>query len=156
MWFAGFPVAVVPLWQVAQDCVNPLWLNLAGSHDCAIWHEEQSVTVGIWLAGFNLAVLAPPRLWQPSQVFGVPLKTPLIWQLSHAVFECNPRSGNVVWSWLKLTLGRSPSAAIEEKEIRNPKHKARFRKTRQNLLLNNISPYNCAQTERSYNFWGLC
>jgi hypothetical protein len=28
-WFAGLPIAAVPLWQLAQPAVTPVWLNLA-------------------------------------------------------------------------------------------------------------------------------
>ena len=57
-WFDGLPVAVVPLWQVAQlPAVTPLWLNVAGSHAVVRWQASQDCVVGIWFAGLPVALV---------------------------------------------------------------------------------------------------
>jgi hypothetical protein len=32
-WFAGLPLAVVPLWQLAQPVVMPVWLKAAPKNE---------------------------------------------------------------------------------------------------------------------------
>jgi hypothetical protein len=46
-WFAGLPLAVVPLWQVAQlPGATPVWLKVAGSHAVIRWQASQLSVVG--------------------------------------------------------------------------------------------------------------
>jgi hypothetical protein len=83
------PVAVEPLWQVAQvPGATPLWLKVAGSHAVVLWQLSHDAVVGTCLADLPVAVLP---LWQVEQVPGA---TPLwlnvagnhavvLWQLSH-------------------------------------------------------------------------
>ena len=68
----GLPLAVVPLWQVAQlPGDTPVWLKVAGVHAVVRWHTSHCWLVGTWLLGLPLAVLP---LWQVEQV---PAATPL-------------------------------------------------------------------------------
>ena len=44
--FAGFPVAVLPLWQLAQvPGVTVEWLKPAGTQALVRWHESQDAVV---------------------------------------------------------------------------------------------------------------
>ena len=71
-WFDGFPVAIVPLWHVAQEpAVTPLWLNVAGIQAVVRWHASQLCVVGRWFDGFPVAVVP---LWHVAQE---PAVTPL-------------------------------------------------------------------------------
>jgi hypothetical protein len=63
------PVAVVPLWQVEQAAVTPVWLKVAGSQAAVLWHVPQSCVVGRCVAVFPVATVP---LWQLAQV-------PLTW-----------------------------------------------------------------------------
>jgi hypothetical protein len=66
------PVAVVPLWQVAQvPGATPVWLKVAGVQALVRWQLSQAAVVGRWFVGFPLAVVP---LWQVAQV---PAATPL-------------------------------------------------------------------------------
>jgi hypothetical protein len=61
----GLPVAVDPLWQVAQaPGATPVWLKVAGRHAVVLWQESQGAVVMTWVLG--LAVAVPP-LWQVEQ-----------------------------------------------------------------------------------------
>ena len=43
---AGFPAAVVPLWQVLQvPAATPLWENVAGSQAVVLWQVSQLCVV---------------------------------------------------------------------------------------------------------------
>ena len=62
------PVAVEPLWQVAQvPGAIELWLKVAGSHAVVLWQESHEAVVGMWVLGLPVAVLP---LWQVEQVPG--------------------------------------------------------------------------------------
>ena len=57
-WLAGLPVAIDPLWQVAQPPgVTPEWLNVAGVHAVVRWHTSQDSVVGRWFEGLPVAVV---------------------------------------------------------------------------------------------------
>ena len=61
----GFPVAALPLWQLAHDPgAMPAWLNAAGVHADVLWQVSQAAVVGIWVAGLPVASLP---LWQLAQ-----------------------------------------------------------------------------------------
>ena len=61
-WFDGLPLAVVPLWQVAQEPgATPVWLNVAGVQAVVRWQASQLCAVGTWLVGLPFAVVP---LWQ--------------------------------------------------------------------------------------------
>ena len=58
MWPEGFPVAMLPLWQVEQvPGVPPDWLNVAGIQPVVRWHESQLWLVGTCPEGFPVAML---------------------------------------------------------------------------------------------------
>ena len=59
------PVAVVPLWQLEQLDVIPLWLKVAGDHAVVRWQLEHSAVVGTCVAGLPRALVP---LWQLAQV----------------------------------------------------------------------------------------
>ncbi|MBM4337684.1 MAG: hypothetical protein FJ108_17495 [Deltaproteobacteria bacterium] len=65
MWFAGFPVAVAPLWQVAQAPVTEAWSNRAGVQAVVVWQSSQVLALWMWFAGLPVAVVP---LWQVAQV----------------------------------------------------------------------------------------
>ena len=68
MCVAGLPVAVVPLWQVAQvPGATPAWVNVAGFHAEVRWQLSQESVVGRCVAGLPVAVLP---LWQVAHVPG--------------------------------------------------------------------------------------
>jgi hypothetical protein len=46
--------------------------------------------------GIVVLLMRAPAAWQPSQLLGVPLKIPRVWQDSHGVFWCAPVNGNPV------------------------------------------------------------
>ena len=52
---AGFPVARLPLWQLAQAPVTPAWSKRAPVQLRALWQAEQSAVVGTWFGGLSLA-----------------------------------------------------------------------------------------------------
>jgi len=67
----GFlPVACVPLWQLLQPPVTPVWLKRAGIQASVVWQLSHSAVVGMWLV--FLPVACTP-LWQLLQV---PAATP--------------------------------------------------------------------------------
>jgi hypothetical protein len=46
MWFAGLPLALVPLWQVAQvPGATPVWLKVAGIQAVVRWQVSQEAVV---------------------------------------------------------------------------------------------------------------
>jgi hypothetical protein len=48
MCVVGLPVAVVPLWQVAQvPGATPVWLKVAGVQAVVLWHVSQEAVVGM-------------------------------------------------------------------------------------------------------------
>jgi hypothetical protein len=56
-WFAGLPLAVVPLWQVAQPVVTPVWLKAAPANEVVLlWQVSQAALVVTWPAGLPIAV----------------------------------------------------------------------------------------------------
>jgi hypothetical protein len=66
MCFAGFAVAQLPLWQLAQfEAATAVCVKIAGSQELVRWQESQDSVVGRWLAGL---VGAPPASeWQLVQ-----------------------------------------------------------------------------------------
>ena len=63
---AGLPVALVPLWQVAQlPAVTPAWLNVAGSQAVVRWQASHDCVVAMWFDGLPWAVVP---LWQVAQL----------------------------------------------------------------------------------------
>lgn len=52
---ADLPVAVVPLWQLWQLPVTPVWLKVAGNHAVVLWQLLHSAVVGTCVAGFPVA-----------------------------------------------------------------------------------------------------
>jgi hypothetical protein len=67
-WPDGLPVAVEPLWQVAQlPGVTELWLKVAGNHAVVLWQLSQEAVVGTCPLGLPVAV---DPLWQVEQVPG--------------------------------------------------------------------------------------
>jgi hypothetical protein len=56
MCVALLPVAVVPLWQVLQPLVIPVWLNVAGFHAIVLWQVSHSAVVGTWVAVLPVAI----------------------------------------------------------------------------------------------------
>ena len=62
MCVAGLPVAVVPLWQVAQvPAAMPVWLKVAGVQAVVVWQVSHEAVVGTWVAVLPVAVVP---LWQ--------------------------------------------------------------------------------------------
>jgi hypothetical protein len=44
-WVADLPVALLPLWQLAQFPVMPAWLNVAGVQPVVLWQSSQTLFV---------------------------------------------------------------------------------------------------------------
>ena len=62
------PVAVVPLWHVAQvPGATPVWLKVAGVQPLVRWQVSHDAVVGTWLAFLPVAVVP---LWHVAQVPG--------------------------------------------------------------------------------------
>ena len=55
MWFAGLPVALVPLWQLAHAPVTLAWSNLTFVQLVVMWQVSHPAVVGMWLAGLPVA-----------------------------------------------------------------------------------------------------
>jgi hypothetical protein len=71
MCWAPLPVALVPLWQLKQLPVMPLWSKLAGSQAAVVWQFWQLLSVTGWFAGLpvmNPVLIATVPLWQETQV----------------------------------------------------------------------------------------
>lgn len=65
MCVAGFPVAVLPLWQLAQFAMIPVWFIRAPANvTVLLWQVSQGTLVTMWLGGFPIE--ATP-LWQAAQ-----------------------------------------------------------------------------------------
>ena len=48
MWVLGLPVALLPLWQLAQlPAVTELWLKMDGNHAVLRWQASQEAVVGM-------------------------------------------------------------------------------------------------------------
>jgi hypothetical protein len=66
MWPLGMPVAVPPLWQVAQPPVIPAWSKPeAGVQAREEWQLSQGAVVTMWFPGLPVAVLPSWQLAQP-------------------------------------------------------------------------------------------
>ncbi len=65
MWFVGFPVAVVPSWQLAQVPVTVLWSTATASQSVLTWQSSQTLPLAIWSVGLPVAVVPS---WQLAQV----------------------------------------------------------------------------------------
>jgi len=91
----GLPVALVPLWQVAQvPAAMPVWLNVAGFHAVVRWQLSHCAEVVMCVADFTSMLANVP----PWQLMHVPAAIPAwpkvggtgsqavvdVWQLSHA------------------------------------------------------------------------
>lgn len=62
----GLPVAVLPLWQLAQFDVRPAWLNVAPENDAVpLWQLSQAAVVAMWVCGLPVAFVP---LWQLAQL----------------------------------------------------------------------------------------
>ena len=61
MWPAGLPVAVEPLWQVAQVPVTALWSNRTALQLVVRWQSSHPAWSAMWFAGLPGAV---EPLWQ--------------------------------------------------------------------------------------------
>ena len=58
MCVVGLPVAVVPLWQVAQvPGATPVWLNVAGVQALVLWQVSHAWVVGMCVVGLPVAVV---------------------------------------------------------------------------------------------------
>jgi len=94
----GFANDKRPLWQVVHcpGCALP-WLNRAPSQVALLkWQLSQGASVTMCEFDLGVAMMRLPVTWQPSHVRGVPLKTPPMWQVSHAATACPPDSGKPV------------------------------------------------------------
>ena len=47
MCVADLPVAMMPLWQLAQLLATPAWSNVAGIHAVVTWQSPHSRVVGM-------------------------------------------------------------------------------------------------------------
>jgi hypothetical protein len=72
MWVEGFetgvtPVKLLPLWQVAQPELIPVWFMVVLGPKAAVllWQVEQSSVVGMWLT--DLPTTPPAPVWQVAQ-----------------------------------------------------------------------------------------
>ena len=100
---AGFPVAVLPLWQLAQvPGVTVRWLKPAGTQALVRWHESQDAVVATCPLGLPLAMLP---LWHEKHVPGVTAtcekRAPVQvaaerWQTSQGSGVCTCRAGFTV------------------------------------------------------------
>jgi len=71
-WLVGLPLALVPLWQVAQvPATTPVWLKVAGSQAVVRWQVSHDAVVTTWFVVLPLALVP---LWQVAQV---PVTTPV-------------------------------------------------------------------------------
>jgi hypothetical protein len=65
-WPAGFetgvtPVKLLPLWQVVQPDVIPVWfIGVLGPYVVPLWHVVQDCEVGMWFAG--MPPVAPAKV----------------------------------------------------------------------------------------------
>ena len=65
MCVAVLPLAVVPLWQLAQPVVMPTWSNaVAGFQAAVLWQLSQVLLAGMWVAILPVAIVP---LWQLKQ-----------------------------------------------------------------------------------------
>ena len=86
------PAKPVPLWQVEQPAVMPVWfIAVPAKLVVDLWQVSHEAVVGIWLVG--LAKPAPPVVWQVAQpvvmpvwfMVAPPLKLVVdLWQVSQA------------------------------------------------------------------------
>ncbi|HHJ12917.1 MAG TPA: hypothetical protein ENJ79_05225 [Gammaproteobacteria bacterium] len=54
----GFlPVAVEPLWQLAQLPLTLAWLKVAPPQPLVVWQSSQVLLEAMWLAGLPVAML---------------------------------------------------------------------------------------------------
>jgi len=98
MCFADFPVAITPLWQVAQAVGSAfLWLNFAGVQAAVVWQESQEAVVRIWLADLPAALLP---LWQVAQVPG-------------GMPECEKIAGDQALVWWQVSQGSAVGMCVE-------------------------------------------
>ena len=105
IWFAVFPLAVVPLWQLAQfvEALKPPWSGLlAGSQADVLWQLSHDDWVAMWPEGLPEEIVP---LWHEAQV---PVTTPVwlnlapandlvVWQVSQAAWV-----GRCCWGFTTL------------------------------------------------------
>ena len=65
MCVACLPVALVPLWQLAQPLTMPVWVNDDGFHADVAWQEPHSAAVGMCAACLPVAFVPS---WHDAQV----------------------------------------------------------------------------------------
>lgn len=63
MWFADFPGAVVPLWQLEHVPLSLEWSSRDTVHDDVVWQASQAALVAMCVPG--LPVAADP-LWHAA------------------------------------------------------------------------------------------
>jgi hypothetical protein len=75
---ADLPLADLPLWQLAQPVVMPVWSNLAppANEVVELWQVSQAAVVGMWLDDLPFAVVL---LWQLAQPLVIGLPELSIW-----------------------------------------------------------------------------
>jgi len=73
MWFRPLPVAITPLWQLAQGPLTTLWSIRACAKRVVVWQVSQLTVVGMCVLDFPEALMPS---WQAAHSVGVPLKRP--------------------------------------------------------------------------------
>ncbi len=97
MWLEGLPLAVLPLWQLAQaPGATPVWSKCAPLNWVVLWQLLQDCVVGTWVDGMMVDARCPPAVWQLAHWVGVPLNTPRAWQDSQRALSCAPVRANPV------------------------------------------------------------
>ena len=67
----------------------------------AKWHVSQGAVLGRWVLSLMILERGLVVPWQDAQSRGVPLNTPLMWQLSQRTRLCGPVITKPVLSWSK-------------------------------------------------------
>jgi hypothetical protein len=65
MCVAFFPVALVPLWQLAQFVVMPVWSNFAGFHALGLWQSSHVLLLAMCPVFLPVAIVP---LWHEKQL----------------------------------------------------------------------------------------
>jgi hypothetical protein len=126
--FGPFPLAELPLWQLAQAAVVALWSNRAPAKATVLlWQVSHGAFVMMCRGGLPIAVVP---LWQVAHAAVVALwlnrapakVTVLLWQVSHGAFVMTCRGGlaiAVVPLWqvahaavVPLWLNRAPAKVV--------------------------------------------
>ncbi len=69
MCMGGLPVAVAPLWQLAQFPLTPEWSKRTSLQLPVEWQASHALEVGTWVGCFPVACTP---LWQLAQPFEMP------------------------------------------------------------------------------------